>query len=361
MKLEVIDREVDLLLTFAEEYQDLLNVITFIEGFGLLFVECSPAQGTKIMEKVRQDILEERVEVLRLDKTTYNFYNRVKELPLLADIDILFVTGLEYSLYQYEEDMKERGLGNNEIISISKRGVPPVLINLNQQRERFRDDFDICFVFLLPRFALDYLIKRAPDFFDWRSGLFQFPMDEETVRKESLAVSRKELDDYIEFTRQERKHEWVRIKSLLDEDRLPVEQKAHLLVRKAALDRRLKQNEEAILACDEALEIEPNNYEAWNNKGIALENLERYEQAIAAYEKALEIKPDYHYAWNNKGIALENLERYEQAIAAYEKALEIKPDYHYAWDNKGDALRNLERYEQAIYAYEKALEIKPDY
>ena len=34
---------------------------------------------------------------------------------------------------------------NNEIISISRRGVPPVLINLNQQRERFRDDFDICF------------------------------------------------------------------------------------------------------------------------------------------------------------------------------------------------------------------------
>ncbi|NES07411.1 MAG: tetratricopeptide repeat protein, partial [Okeania sp. SIO2F4] len=268
MKGEKIAWEEDLPLTVEEEYEALVEAIRFTEGFGLLFVECSPQQGTEIMEKIRLELPQEKAEILSLDKTVYNFYNRVKELPLLADIDILFVTGLEYSLSLYEEDMKERGLDNNEIISISKRGVPPVLVNLNQQRERFRDDFDICFVFLLPRFALDYLIKRAPDFFDWRSGLFQFPMDEETVRKESLAISGKELDDYIKFTRQERKHEWVRIKSLLDEDRFPFEQKAHLLVRNACLYRRLKQNEEAILACDEALEIEPNNYEAWNNKGI---------------------------------------------------------------------------------------------
>ncbi|MGD1699824.1 tetratricopeptide repeat protein, partial [Dapis sp. BLCC M229] len=327
MKGEKIAWEENSALTVEEEFEALVETIRFTEGFGLLFVECSPQQGTEIMEKIRLDIPQEKIEVLPLDKTVYNFYNRVKELPLLADIDILFVTGLEYSLYQYEEDMKERGLDNNEIISISKRGVPPVLVNLNQQRERFRDDFDICFVFLLPRFALDYLIKRAPDFFDWRSGLFQFPMNEETVRKEFLAISGKELDDYIEFTRQERKYEWVRIKSLLDEDRFPFEEKANLLVRKASLDRRLKQNEEAILACDEALEIEPNNYEAWNNKGIALENLERYEEAILVYEKAIEINPNYHKFWKNKGDALDSLESYEQAIAAYDKAIELKADY----------------------------------
>ncbi|RQH19401.1 tetratricopeptide repeat protein [Okeania hirsuta] len=321
MKGEKVVWEEDVQSTFAEEYLDLLNVVRFIEGFGLLFVECSPPQGTEIIEKIRQDIPQERVEVLRLDKTTYNFYSLVKELPNLVEIDVLFVTGLEYSLYQYEEDMKERGLDNNEIISISRRGVPPVLINLNQQRERFRDDFDICFVFLLPRFALDYLIKRAPDFFDWRSGLFLFPMNEEYLRQESLDVSAKKLDDYKELTRQERKYVWLRIKSLVDDERLPVEQKANLLVIKALLDRKFQHNEEAILACDEALKIQANNYEAWNNKGVALKNLERYEEAVAAYEKALKIRPYYHYAWNNKGIALEYLERYEEAVAAFDKAL----------------------------------------
>ncbi|MGK7956303.1 MAG: tetratricopeptide repeat protein, partial [Crocosphaera sp.] len=361
MKEEKIVLEENLPLTVEEEYEALVETIRFTEGFSLLFVECSPQQKTEIIKKIRLDIPQQKIELLSLDKTVFNFYNRVKELPNLAEIDILFVTGLEYSLYLYEEEMKERGWDSNEIISISIRGVPPVLVNLNQQRERFRDDFDICFVFLLPRFAIDYLIKRAPDFFDWRSGLFLFPEDRESLQQESSKVFAKELDDYIEFTRQECKYEWVRIKTLLDEDSLAIEKKADLLVRKASLDRRLKQNEEAILACDEALKIEQNNYKAWDNKGIALENLERYEEALAAYEKALEINPNHHQSWRNKGDALDSLERYEQAITAYEKALEIKPDYHYAWFGKGIVLENLERYEQAITAYEKALEIKPDF
>ncbi|MGD1714057.1 hypothetical protein [Dapis sp. BLCC M172] len=225
MKGEKIAWEEDLPLTVEEEYEALVETIRFTEGFSLLFVECSPQQKTEIIKKIRLDIPQQKIEVLSLDKTVFNFYNRVKELPLLAEIDILFVTGLEYSLSLYEEEMKERGWDSNEIISISRRGVPPVLVNLNQQRERFRDDFDICFVFLLPRFAMDYLIKRAPDFFDWRSGLFRFPRDRESLQQEYSKVFAKELDNYIELTRQERKYEWVKIKTLLDEELLAVEKK----------------------------------------------------------------------------------------------------------------------------------------
>ena len=293
MKGERIIWQEDFSLTFTEEYEALVETIRFHEGFSLLFAECSPAQGTKIMEKIRLDIPEERADVLRLDKTIYHFYNRVKELPNLKEIDILFVTGLEYSLYQYEDEMKERGWDNNEIISISRRGVPPVLINLNQQRERFRDDFDICFVFLLPRFAIDYLIKRAPDFFDWRSGLFRFPMDKESFDKESWEVCEKKLEDYIEFTRQERKFEWVRIKSLLDEDLLAVEQKADLLVRKASLDRKFQQNEEAVAAYEKALEIKPDFYQAWHFRGVALYKLRRFKEGYASAMKAYKINPDF--------------------------------------------------------------------
>jgi tetratricopeptide (TPR) repeat protein len=53
--------------------------------------------------------------------------------------------------------------------------------------------------------------------------------------------------------------------------------------------------------------------------------------AIASYDKALEIKPDFHEAWNGRGIALDNLGRYEEAIASWDRALEIKPDDHEAF------------------------------
>jgi len=59
---------------------------------------------------------------------------------------------------------------------------------------------------------------------------------------------------------------------------------------------------------------------------MALEALQRYEEALASYDKAIEIKPDNYYAWQNRGSALGYLQRYEEAIASYKKVIEIKPD-----------------------------------
>lgn len=53
------------------------------------------------------------------------------------------------------------------------------------RRESFRDNFKICFVFLVPLFVLKYLIRRAPDFFDWRSGVWKSDTDPEIVERES--------------------------------------------------------------------------------------------------------------------------------------------------------------------------------
>ncbi|NEQ36182.1 MAG: tetratricopeptide repeat protein [Okeania sp. SIO3I5] len=354
--------EEDLSFTFAEEYKALVNTIRFSEGFSLLFVECSPAQGTKIMEKIRRDIPRERAEVLALDESVYNFYNRVENLPNLKKIDILFVTGLEYSLYEYEDEMRARGLDEKEVISISKRGVPRVLINLNQQRERFRDNFDICFVFLLPRFAMDYLINRSPDFFDWRSGVFRFPMDKENLEYETFHTYYKRIgkEDYETLTPQECKKELIVIQSLIDEDNQTLEKKVDLLIEQGRLNNSIGKKLEAIAAYDKALEIKPDYYYAWNNKGNTLSDLGRYEEAISAYDKALGIKQNSHDSWIFKGNSLSDLGRYEEAISAYDKALEVKPDDDESWLLKGNALINLEKYEQAISAYDKALEIKPD-
>ena len=54
-----------------------------------------------------------------------------------------------------------------------------------------------------------------------------------------------------------------------------------------------------------------------------LSDLGRKDEAISAYDKALEIQPDDAEAWNNKGNALSDLGRKGEAISAYDKALEI--------------------------------------
>ncbi|MBC6424372.1 MAG: tetratricopeptide repeat protein, partial [Hormoscilla sp. SP12CHS1] len=59
--------------------------------------------------------------------------------------------------------------------------------------------------------------------------------------------------------------------------------------------------------------------------------LSRYDEAIASYDKAIEIKPDDYEAWNNRGKALYQLSRYDEALASYDKAIEIKRDDYEAW------------------------------
>ncbi|MEG4406946.1 tetratricopeptide repeat protein [Microcoleus sp. MON2_D5] len=363
MKPEAIDWDEDLPPAEPEEeYRDLVRTIKRTKGFSLLFVECSPAEGERWIARVKTDIPQQKIEVLRLKESVYDFYNLIEELPNRDRINVLFVQGLEYSLYEYEQEKKELGWESKDIYSYSWRGVPPVLINLNQQRERFRDNFKICFVFLLPKFAIDYFIQRAPDFFDWRSSLFKLSMDKELLQLESMQAcsERMNREDYLALNSQEKKWELVRIQALIDEDGQTSKQKAELFFEQGLLHNSAEEYAKAIASYDKALEIKPDSQAAWNNRGNALYRLGRLEEAIASYDKALETKPDAHEAWYNRGITLGNLGRLEEAIASYDKALEFQHDYHDAWYNRGIALGNLGRLEEAIASYDKALELKPD-
>lgn len=64
-----------------------------------------------------------------------------------------------------------------------------------------------------------------------------------------------------------------------------------------------------------------------NNKGCILTKLGKYQEAIESYDKALEINPNDFDAWNNKGHALKDSGRYQEAITSYDKALKINPDF----------------------------------
>jgi tetratricopeptide (TPR) repeat protein len=118
--------------------------------------------------------------------------------------------------------------------------------------------------------------------------------------------------------------------------------------------------EEAIKSCDQAIFFKPDLPEAWYNRGNSLNYLGRYEEAIVSYDQAVTIKLDYNEVWYNRGFTLGNLGRYEEAIISYERALLIRPNDHEAWNNLGFSLGNLGRYEDAITSYKKAITIKPD-
>ncbi|NET37745.1 MAG: tetratricopeptide repeat protein, partial [Cyanothece sp. SIO1E1] len=310
-----------------ETYQALIRSLRRRRGFGLLFVRCSPAQGQQLIADVRKDIPRKKIEVLPLKHSIDNLYDIVESLPNKDQIHILFITGLEKSLTEYIQP----GIGGQgDYYKLDT--VPRILGHLNLQRERFRDNFNICFVFLLPQFALKYFVRRAPDFFDWRSGVLEFVTDRELVEQESSRLLQEgDYQKYLALTPQERNQKLLEIQELIDEKYQTSEQKAGLWFEQGNILVANTQYEEEIASYDQALNLKPDKDEAWNNRGFALGNLGRYEEAIASYDQALNLKPDKDAAWNNRGIALSNLGRYEEAIASYDQALKLKPDKDEAW------------------------------
>ena len=78
------------------------------------------------------------------------------------------------------------------------------------------------------------------------------------------------------------------------------------------------------------LSIDPKNYKAYYNLGIAYFNLEKFDAALDNYKIALSINPKYKYCYYNIGLIYEATENFREAAKAYEKALEIDPGFIYA-------------------------------
>ena len=143
-------------------YRALLRCLKRTRGFGIVFVQCSPAEGNELIGRVQEDLSEKNIAVLKLTEPIDNLYEIVANRGDRDDLNILFIQGLEKSLEPY---IKPGYGGDGDYYTLDT--IPPILSHLNQRREIFRDRLsNICFVFILPLFAIKYIIRRAPDFFD---------------------------------------------------------------------------------------------------------------------------------------------------------------------------------------------------
>ncbi len=82
-----------------------------------------------------------------------------------------------------------------------------------------------------------------------------------------------------------------------------------------------------------------------------------YQGAIADYNRAIEIDPNYVAAYNNRGLAYDDLEEYQRAIADYNRAIKLDPNYAHAYYNRGNVYRHLEQDQRAIADYQQAAEL----
>jgi Flp pilus assembly protein TadD len=119
--------------------------------------------------------------------------------------------------------------------------------------------------------------------------------------------------------------------------------------------------EEAVANYRQSLHLNPGNPLAYNNLGNVLRDLGQLDEALACYRQALSLNPYYAEAYNNEGIAYAKLGKFEEASERFQQALRLRPNYAKAHSNLGNALKNLGRLENSLACYREALRLEPDY
>ena len=330
--------------TRKEVYQALLRSLKRRKGFGIVFVQCSTAETASIIQRIQQDLPQKKFGVLSLpppinkrdifsNKTppVDNLYDIVANFPERKNLNILLIQGLEKSLQPY---IKPGYGGDGDYYNLDT--VPPILSHLNQRRDKFRDNFNnICFVFILPFFAIKYFIRRAPDFFDWSAGVFAIESEQleqksnQTYNIGNIFLSLGEIEQAIAFYQQS-------------------------------------------LAISQEIQDRPGEEISLGGLGNAYNSLGQYEKAIDFYEQSLAISREIRNREGEAayliglGNAFYSLAEFERAITFYEQSLVISQEIqdHQGVENSlkslGNAYYSLGLDEKAIDFYEQSLAISQE-
>ena len=118
--------------------------------------------------------------------------------------------------------------------------------------------------------------------------------------------------------------------------------------------------QDAIVAFEIALRLQPNYPEAHAGRGKAKVGLGHYSDAITDYDTAIERKPDYSDAYAGRGLAKVELGQYANAIEDYDTAIQFEPDDAEFYVNRALAKDKSEQYAGAIADYDAAILLEPD-
>ena len=116
---------------------------------------------------------------------------------------------------------------------------------------------------------------------------------------------------------------------------------------------------EAIEAFNKAIELNPKDAVAYNNRGAAYGQIGNYKQQIEDSTKALQINSKDAVAFNNRGVAYGELGNYMQEVEDCTKAIELNPNLAVAYHHRGIAYQKLGNRKQAMKDKSKAYSLNP--
>jgi Flp pilus assembly protein TadD len=114
----------------------------------------------------------------------------------------------------------------------------------------------------------------------------------------------------------------------------------------------------AVRAYNRGLAVEPDNVELLNSLGFALFQQGKSDEAVVALEKALDVDPRHWKAHNNMALASIDIGEFELAEAHYRESLAIEPQPA-IYNDLGYVLERQGMLEEATDAYRQSLELDP--
>jgi tetratricopeptide (TPR) repeat protein len=116
---------------------------------------------------------------------------------------------------------------------------------------------------------------------------------------------------------------------------------------------------EALKLIGDALAVNATAAPAHSNYGLVLAALGRTEEALASYQYAIVLDPNYAEALHNCGNALATLGRYDAALASFDQAIVLRPNYPAALINRAQVQQRLGRRQEALNSFDRAFALVP--
>jgi tetratricopeptide (TPR) repeat protein len=142
----------------------------------------------------------------------------------------------------------------------------------------------------------------------------------------------------------------------------PQEHRLHrsvLLYNIAQVHAQIGPYEEALAYFTEAMAMDPNYSEYYNERGNVYMKMERFTEAEQDYLEAIELSPPYAEVWTNLGQCYRAMGRMVDAATAYSRALDLDPMVTLALVGRAEAFTALEQADAALADYDAALTLDP--
>jgi tetratricopeptide (TPR) repeat protein len=176
------------------------RVVRWAEDFRLVFVQCN----VRSQQETLRQVLRARLGEIRLLEIVVP-----PPPPLVSVLDVLT------SQWDAAHPPQVVCIYNREQALLVHGEASPVLGRLNNDRDLIRRAIPAALLLWLPRFALDYVARGAPDFWAWRSGVYSFLSPESQTVQESMVPLTADVSTLFSSSTEDKYQEIARLQALV--------------------------------------------------------------------------------------------------------------------------------------------------